>query len=155
MAVFSLAVAALAVSAVGTVGSIIQAKKGRKKGVAANEAQKKLNRKKNAQAKRAFLRQFQQAQAASLVAGIASGVGLESSIVQGQLASQATQAATAIKEFKEFDVLGAQVGDLRQAAASAASRSQTFGQVASFASQFISFPSGGGGTITETDIPNP
>ncbi len=137
---------ALGVAAIGTASSLSAASKARKKGRQANAAQKKLNRKRNAIKKRAFLRQFQQAQAARLAEGISSGVGLESSTTQGALASQATQAATQIKEFKEFDALGAEVAGARQGAADAQSQSGSFGAVASFASSFIAF---GGKAETE------
>jgi hypothetical protein len=127
----------------GTAKSIIDAKKAKKAGKAANAAQVKANRLKNAQAKRAFLRSFQQAQAAALVSAISSGVGIESSVSQAGLSSLASQKATQIAEFKEFDKLGVAVASNRQAAAGFQASSATFGQVASFASKFVSF--GGGG----------
>jgi len=126
-----------------TVGAARQARKGVKAGKAANAAQLKATRLKNAQAKREFMRKFRQAQAANLTAGIASGVGLESSTVAGQAASFSTQAATALAEFKQFDELGAEVSAQRNRQASANAQAAVFGAVSSFASKFISF---GGGT---------
>ena len=128
----------------GTAKSVIDAKKAKKAGSAANEAQKKANRLKNAQAKRAFLRQFQQAQAAQLVAAISSGVGIESSGTQAGLSSLATQKSTQISEFAELDRLGEAVSDSRQAQANLQSSSAMFGNVAGFASKFVNLSSFGG-----------
>ena len=142
------ALAALGLAVASTGLSISQGRKSSKAQKRANEAQRKINRLKNRQAKRAFLRNFRQSQAVALVQGIASGVGLESSIVQGTLASQGSQARTGLREFQTFNRLGAEFTSAQNAASSAAFKSQVFGQVASFASSFISF---GGEKTTTVD----
>lgn len=150
-------IAALAVSAIGVGSSIKAAGDASDDASAANATQRKINKLKNAQAKRQFLRKFRQAQANTLSAGIASGAGLESSRVLGTAASQTTQALTGVKEFEELDKLGAQHGSQLQSAADNAFKSAAFGQVASFASSFVSFGKRAPSTtpvITETDIPS-
>ena len=74
--------------------------KARKAKKAANEAQLYMTRLKNRQAKRAFLRNFRQAQAQTLSAGIASGADITSSGIQGQMSSNISQARQALWEFK-------------------------------------------------------
>jgi hypothetical protein len=140
------------VAAVGSaIGSARSAKKGVKAGKAANAAQLKATRLKNEQAKRSFMRKFRQAQAANLTAGIAAGVGLESSTIQGGAASLRTQAADALAEFKVFDELGVEVSSQRQKQSDATARAAAFGAVSSFASKFISF--GGGAPKTPSGTP--
>ena len=130
---------AAAVAVGGTAKSAIDSRKAKKAGQRANAAQVKANRIKNAQQKRAFLRKFQQAQAAALAGGIAAGVGIESSLTQGLLSGQATQKAVQIAEFKELDTLGETVLNQRQSQANFQSSSAIFGQVAGFASKFVNF----------------
>ena len=135
----SAAITALVVSAVSTGASMYagsKAKKAQKKG---NEAQRAINALKNKQAKRAYLRQFRQAQAAALQASIAAGVGLESSAFQGTISSQAAQAGTAAGEFLKFDELGGEVANQANKAANYQFNAGVYSQVAGFASQFISF----------------
>jgi len=149
-------IAALAVSAGGAIAGQRAGKKAQKAQAEANRLQMKANRLKNLQQKRGFLRGFRQAQANVLSTAVASGIGLGSSRTQGTLASEKSQAGLAVREFAEFDRLGEGVANAQQRSASQAFRSQTFGAVSSFASQFISF--GGGETgntpkITEMDIP--
>jgi hypothetical protein len=127
------------VAGVSAAAGAIKARKAGKAGKRANAAQLKATRLKNAQAKRAFMRQFRQAQATNLTAGIAAGVGLESSTVQGQAGSLGTQSAIAQKEFKKFDELGVEVSRQRQKQADANAAAAAFGAVSSFASKFVSF----------------
>ena len=101
MAIFAAVIAVASIA-----GSLIQGQKAKKASKKANRAQRAINRLKNAQQKRAFLRRFRQAQAAALVGATASGVDVESSLTQGTLASQQTQNIVAGAEFKEFDRLG-------------------------------------------------
>ena len=54
---------------------------------------------------RAFMNRFHAAQGAVLAGGAVSGAGLGSSGVQGQLASQATQARVGMKEFGRMSEL--------------------------------------------------
>jgi len=137
----------------GKIASARAARKASKAGKAANAAQLKATRLKNEQAKRQFMRKFRQAQAANLTAGIASGVGLESSTVAGQAASFKTQAGVALSEFKQFDELGAEVSRQRGIQASKNAQSAMFGAVSSFASKFISFGGGeSGGAAGDPDL---
>ena len=84
------------------VSSIFGAKKNKAK-KKARKAGANIEKVRNLQAKRAFLRNYRQAQAAALVGGVASGVSVDSSAVKGTQASQQTQA-----QFGSFeqDVLG-------------------------------------------------
>lgn len=133
------AIAALAVAGLSTAGSIKAAGDAKDAAAGANKTQMKINRLRNAQAKRNFLRKFRQSQAATLSAGIASGAGLESSRVQGTTASQTAQAEVGLQEFAELDKLGAKHLGQSQSAANSQFKSAAFGQVASFASSFVSF----------------
>ena len=144
---------ALAVTAVSTVSSIKQGKKAVKGQKAANAATRKANQLRNKQAKRAFLRNFRQTQAVAISSAIASGVGLDSSLVQGTLSSEKTQAKTALREFKAFDELGATFTAATNRAASASFKSAAFGQVAGFASNFITFGGSDPSTTTGTGTP--
>jgi hypothetical protein len=116
--------------------SIHDGRKAKKAGRKANEAQRAQNRLKNKQAKRAYLRQFRQRQAAAIAGAVAANVGLESSAFQGQLSSVRTQAATGVREFAEADRLGMEQGAALQSQADARASSAMWGQVASFSSQF-------------------
>lgn len=124
----------LFIAAASTLGTILSGKKAKKASKAANAAQRKINRLKNEQSKRAFLRQFRQAQAAALVSGVASGVTIESSGVQGTLAGQFSQKETALSEFKQADDLGVAQQAAQNAQASANFAGSVFGSVAAFAS---------------------
>jgi hypothetical protein len=130
---------ALAVTALSTVASLRSGRKATKAGKRANEAQKKINRAKNRQAKRAFLKNFRANQAATIQGAATAGVDIESSAFQGNLASARTQKNLALQEFVEFDKLGAEVSDAQQGQATHNARSAAFGQVASFASNFVDF----------------
>ena len=61
----------------------------------------------NFQQTRAFMNKFYQAQGQAMATGAVSGAGLGSSAVQGQLASQATQARVGMREFGEMGELEA------------------------------------------------
>jgi len=135
---------ALGVSAVGAVSSHRAAKKATKQGKKANEAQRKANQLKNKQAKRQFLRNFRQAQAATVISSVAAGVGLDSSAFQGTLSSEKSQARLAVNEFAQADKLGTDFMTAQNKAASASGRAQTFGQISQFALSFASFSQGFG-----------
>ena len=120
-----------AVAAIG--GKLIAGRKAKKAGKRANAAQRAMNKLKNKQNKRAFLRQFRQAQAAALVGGVAAGVDVGSSTVQGVLAGQATQAGVAGAEFAESERLGVEQTRQINKQASANFAASVFGSVASFA----------------------
>ena len=146
MAVFTATAIATAVSVAGAASSYVQGKKAAKAQKNANNVQRDSNRLVNKQAKRQFLRNFRQSQANNIVAAVAAGVGLESSGVRGSLASERSQAQTALSEFDKQDELGTQFAGFQNKATNAAFRSATFGQISSFASSFVSFGSGGGGS---------
>ena len=73
----------------------------RKKRRTAAKLQRTIRAISSVQRKRAFLNRFRSAQAETLVAGIASGVSLESSGIRATLASQETQRNIGISEFEE------------------------------------------------------
>jgi len=130
----------------------------------ANDAQRRINKLRNKQAKREFLQNFRQAQADAYSTAIAAGIGLESSALQGRLASQRAQADTSVAEFNRMDVLGAEITRNENKAARYDSQAQTWGAVASVASSFIAFGAGGaapsgaagaaGGPVSNTGIGN-
>ena len=128
-----------AISAVSAVAGLAKGRSATKNQKRANATQRKINELKNKQAKRAFLRNFRQAQGIALSSGIGAGVELGSSRTQATLASQSSQANIAIKEFKEFNRLGAEAQTFSDRASSASFASQAFGTVSTFASQFASF----------------
>jgi hypothetical protein len=64
------------------------------------------------QQRRAFIRQARQAQAANLVAGVATGADLASSAFQGSQASLKTQTATALGEQRDTQARNVQIGQL-------------------------------------------
>ncbi len=132
------------IAAAAVTGSVIVGKKAKKASKASNAAQRAINKLKNDQAKRAFLRNFRQAQAAALVGGISSGVTTESSGVQGTLASQATQATTGVTGFAQFDKLGAAQTAALNKQASANFAGSVFGSVTAFAT------SAGGGDFLDS-----
>lgn len=142
----SLVTAAVVVTAAGTYMSHKNAKKGSKAQARANEAQRKINKLKNAQSKRSFLRAFRQQQADVISAAVAAGVGIDSSAVSGTRQSMEMQRRLAVKEFGKMDELGGEQTAAMNQASKYSYRAQTWGQVASFASSFISFGGGGGGT---------
>lgn len=127
---------ATAVAVVSTGASLIQGKKASKNQARANEEQRKINRLKNEQAKRAFLRNFRQTQATNMVATIGRGVGLDSSGYQGTAASEVSQRNLAIKEFNELNQLGAAAAAFSTKAAQQSYQSQAYGTIGSIASSF-------------------
>lgn len=135
---------ALGVAAVGTAKSINESKKARRAGRSAADAQKQINRLRNKQAKRQFLRNFRQAQAANITSSVASGVAIESSRFAGTRSSEISQRNVAVAEFAEADRLGETVINSQQAQSDATFRANRFATVANFATQFISFGTDGG-----------
>ena len=153
----AIAVASLAVSAGSAVASHQAGKKAAGAQMAANEAQRKITRLRNQQAKRQYLRQFRQAQAATITNAIAAGVGIDSSAFRGTLVSQERQRATAVQEFNLMDRFGGEMTAAMQAQSRYNARANTFAAIGSFAQTFISFPTGGSG-ISEIDtstLPQP
>jgi len=150
---FPFALAALALSGASAIAGASASRKARKSQRRANEAQREQNRLKNFQAKRAFLRNFRQVQAQALMAPIAAGVGLESSLAQSQLQSQGAQARVASEEFLEMDELGGLYAAHMNSAARRQGQASIYGQISNFAMQFAAFApkgSGGGGTTPPT-----
>ncbi len=139
MALGTLGVIAATAAVGSTALSINAAKKGSKAQREANAAQEATNRLRNRQAKRQFLRGFRQAQANTIIASVAAGVGIDSSAFQGTLQSEQSQRSTAVREFKEADDLGAEFASARDRATSASFRSNTFSTISNFATQFVSF----------------
>lgn len=142
----SLATAAIVVAAGSAYASHRAAKKGSRAQKRANEAQRKINKLKNAQSKRSFLRAFRQQQANVISAGVAAGVGIDSSAIQGTLNAQQGQRALAVKEFEQMDEFGGEMTAQMNAASRYSARAATWGAVSNFATSFISFGGGSGGT---------
>jgi hypothetical protein len=103
----------------------------------ANDLQKQLNELGNKQNIRAFLKNYRQQQANVLASGLAAGLGIESSSVQGAQSSLRTQANLGVTEAEEMTRLGGAAGDLRIKAGEYNMNAQLFGQVASLATSFI------------------
>mgnify|MGYP001827430837 CR=1 FL=1 len=135
------------VSAIVSVGSAIagasKARQASKANRRANQTQRQINEMKNFQAKRQFLRNFRQAQAAALAGGVARGASLESSGVQSARASQGSQAITATGEFNRMDELGALMTHQLNSASKYSAQSSAFGALSQFAGQFAQFSSPG------------
>ena len=93
----------------GKILGFDQAKKATKAQKKSNRLQRDINRLRNKQAKRDFLRNFRQTQAAQLVGATGAGVDLESSAFQGTLASERTQIQVALGEAAQFDRLGSEI----------------------------------------------
>ena len=148
------AITALVVAGASTAASVISTRKASKAQRRSNEAQRRINRLKNFQAKRQFLRNFRQAQAQTLVSAIASGVGIESSRTQGTLSGQGSQARSATSEFNFMDELGGEMTSAMNAQSKYQMQSGIYGQIGSFALSFASMAAGpttrgaaeGGGT---------
>ena len=145
-----LGIVSAVISAASAIKSAQEGRKAAKAQRGANEAQRKINRLRNKQAKRQFLQNFRQAQAAAIVGAVGAGVSVESSGAQGMLASQQTQARVSTNEFNIMDQLGETMAAYQNAYSKRAANAQTWGAVSSFASQFISFGSGGGGGTPPT-----
>ena len=125
------------ISAAASVFSIFGGRKAAKGQERSNEAIRKANVLKNKQSKRQFLKNFRQAQANVYSQAIAAGVGLDSSAFQGTRSSQSAQAGTAIREFREFDKLGAEQTSGMNQAALGQFQAGAWGQVSSFLQGFI------------------
>ncbi len=91
-------VAFAAVAAVAQIGFSVVARRKRRE---AAKIQRTIKAISTRQRKRAFLNRFRAAQADTLIAGVASGAGLESSGVRATLASQETQKNIGIAEFEQ------------------------------------------------------
>lgn len=91
----------------------------------ADRMRQEIKRIQNFQARRQFMNQFLTAQGNTLAAGAVSGAGLGSSGVQGQLASQGTQARVGMRETDRMDELdtGANRADVK------ASRLSSYGSL--------------------------
>ena len=132
-----------AVSVASSLVGARKAKKARRARAKADLYQKKQNRLKQFQATRQFMRQFRQAQAAQYASSLAMGVDIESSAIQGTLASQGTQAHTAIAELNQTtDWANTQAKYLGQAS-KYDYQSQLAGVVGNFASSFMAGGPGG------------
>jgi hypothetical protein len=80
----------------------------------------------NLQRRRSFIRAARQAQAEALIGGVASGAGLESSGVQGTLASLITQEQFGVFEVREQQRRGLKVAAQRAEAQETVERAQDF-----------------------------
>lgn len=138
MAIFAI------IAAVSSLASIVSGRKASKAQKRANAAQRKINRLKNKQKKRAFLRSFRQAQADVLTSAIGSGASLDSSVFQGTTLSEQAQVRLGIKEFKEFDTLGGEFTAAQDSASRHGFQSAAFGTISSFAQSLIGFGGGDG-----------
>ena len=139
-------IVAAGVALAGAAGSAEASKRATSHQKKANKAQRQINRLKNAQSKRQFLRDFRAAQANVVSGAVAAGVDVESSATQGTLGSQLTQTEVALEEFKIEDALGGVITNQTNRAVNATAQSNTFAAVSSFASNFIAFPAAGSGT---------
>lgn len=81
----------------------VHAEKAKKAQKSANKMQQKINKLQNAQAKRDFLRQYRQQLMNILSAGVAAGIGLESSVVQGARSGTEAQMRQGVFEFELMD----------------------------------------------------
>ena len=135
----------LALSGMG----LIQGRNAAKAQKQANIAQRNINRRQNAQNKRAFLRNVRQAQAQALVGTVAAGVGLESSRAQGERQSNVTQTEVGVYDFNRMRDLGG----VMTSALNAASRYQYQSSLFTTASQLaMSFYAAIPPTTTDTPV---
>lgn len=129
------------VAAAVSVGSSIlgarKAKKARKARQMANIYQKKQNILTQYQQTRQFMRQFREAQAAQYANALGMGVDIESSAIQGTLASQSTQAMTANKELQQMTNWADTQARYLDQASKYDYQSQLAGVVGNFANQFM------------------
>lgn len=133
------AITSAVIAGASAVSSYTAGKKSAKAQKKANRAQRDINRMRNRQAQRAFLREFRQAQAASIAGAVFQGIGLEGSTVQGQLSSQNAQRITAMNEFAEMNRLGDTMTKQMNRATNYGFKATTFGQIGSLAMSFASF----------------
>ena len=133
----------LAIGIVGTLLSARSSRKASKQQQKANKARADIQRIKNKQAKRNFLKSFRLQQASAVVGGVAAGVDVESSRVQAQLASGQTQRRIGLQEFEQQEKLATTANIAEEASASRIRQAGVFGAVASFAQ------SSGGGDLLD------
>jgi len=135
------------VAAAVSVGSSLvgagKAKKARKARQKADLYQKKQNKLRQFQATRQFMRQFRQAQAAQYSNALAMGIDLESSVIQGNLASQSSQARTALGELAEMNIYADTQAKYLGQASKYDYQSQLAGVIGNFAGSFMSGGPGG------------
>lgn len=113
----------------------------------ARKARRKIAKIKNFQSKRTFINQFLTAQSTALAQAAVSGADLGSSGVQGELASQQTQATTGLIETDRMGELEAFAGkqeDKASRLAGAASFLSSTVQAAGFLNDAGVFGGGGG-----------
>lgn len=132
---------AAVVAGASAVYSGVQGKKASKAQKRANNAQRKINQLKNRQQKRAFLRQFRQAQSDVLASSVFQGIGIESSTIQGLRGSLGTQAVTGVREFNQMDALGGEMTSQMNKASRYGYQSQLGSSISSVAMSFASFGS--------------
>ncbi len=151
--------AAITTAVVAGASAVASYRSGRKASKAqskANDNQREINRLKNQQAQRAFMRQFRQAQADVITGGVFQGIGLEGSTVQGQLVSNTAQMNTARREFAEMNRLGDAMTSNLNRASRYGFQANTFGQIGSLAMSFASFgPNTSSSGVTTTSAPRP
>lgn len=121
------------------VGTGVSIKKGRdatKSSAAANDAQLKINRLRNAQQKRLWMNDVRQALATTVIEGTAAlGGGWESSRIQGTLQSERTQRDLGLKEYAQLDKLGGEYVAASNRASRQSFQSGVYGSVANTAGQ--------------------
>jgi hypothetical protein len=111
----------------------------------AARARRTINKIKNFQSKRKFINDFITAQSTVLARGAISGADLSSSGVQGELASQRTQATTGLIEQREQEKFG-DIAASNERKASRLSGAASFIGSAASAIQTIGSEFGGDGT---------
>lgn len=133
----SAAITGAVIAGVSAVASFSAARKGRKAQERANESQRRINRLRNMQAQRGFLRGFRQQYADVITAGLAQGVGLGSSTLQGVRSSLISQRDTSLGEFEKMDDLGAEMTAQLGQASKYQGLSSMYSTIGSVASSFI------------------
>ena len=119
---------AIAGGVLGAIGGVFGRKKRKQQQLAA-AARRKANQIRNFQQRRAFINNFLTAQGTTLATGALSGADLGSSGVQGELASQRTQATTGLLEANEMDRLDRLSGSLEAKASRNAGIASMIGTV--------------------------
>lgn len=119
----------------GIAGAIFGSKK-RKAQRRAAQARNDITKIQKMQAKRQYFNRFYAAQADALTAGVNTGADLGSSGVQGQLASQATQARVGVAELNRMEGLDAIAGRYDAKAAKYAG----YGAIAGAVGQIANLP---------------
>lgn len=144
-------VAAAVVAAASAYESSVQAKKAQKARNRANQAARDINKIRNTQSKRAFLKKFRAAQANTIAAGVAAGIGLDSSAIRATRSAQASQRALAIGEFDEMQDLSDEQLRYNRKAGQYGLRAGNWGAVSQFAASFAmgGFTAGTGPTTSQ------